>query len=488
VGTDLSTSPFFFLTMNIPPLLPSAQDAGEPSSLPSWGGAKGEPLGETLGPPPAYVGAFPETELHLCLPASFDVGQLCATTPEGGDWPPQHRVKLAYVVHSVIQGAERSHHRENSARSGTAPINAAFLRTLLGKGKKDFATLALRTLMRWGALERRKEYSRGRHARLYSLGHAHRNAPLVWQSVNAPRLAKKLAQREAAESARHASAAPAGPFIWRNLDAVSVAPAALPLANDRCALNAAERAAWTYSAGSLAAGVRRWIRYSPNTGRAYHAVTNCPSALRPFLLIDGAPCAEVDIASAQFFLLLGLYPAGSAERERFAAAVTSGDFYGWLWRETQQRTGGDPRPFASTAEREAFKIHAIRKVLYERLYPRGKVADVWAAFAGAFPELGGLIAERRRTAAAVSAFNCEMQKREAALVLGNVFGRITSAFPQSHAVSIHDAALCPTDYAEPLAQLMREEAEKLYGVAPFVRIKRHLIEESRERPARKAAA
>ena len=46
-----------------------------------------------------------------------------------------------------------------------------------------------------------------------------------------------------------------------------------------------------------------------STGRVFHDLADLPKLLRPFLRVDGALCAEVDIAACQATMMLSLYPS-----------------------------------------------------------------------------------------------------------------------------------------------------------------------------------
>jgi hypothetical protein len=409
----------------------------------------------------------------------LNLDAMAETLPGGALWPAKHRHKLASVVHTVLREANRRHAEEEV--SGCAPVNVQLLRRLLGKGAKDFVKLALDTLQAWGVIELAKDYSAGRHSRLYRLGAAFRGVPLAWRSFTAPRLAAKLRAHAEAEMVRCVGSDPVRGFIAENLRTVTVSPEGVAEAARRPYTSQAQQAAWALSLRDLAESpAQLWA--SELTGRLFHPVANCPSKLRRHLLISGEPVAEVDMSAAQFFLLLGLYPRHSDERKRFGELVASGLFYEMLcarlpaesntWRDQAQPinslwAGPDPE-----AARAGFKTLAFRKLLYERLYPDTQRRGLWPAFAVEFPELAFELAARRATQAGARSLNHEIQRAEAGLILGRVIPRIHRELPGCRPISIHDAVMCQERFAPAVASIFKAEATAVYGCTPEVKVKR----------------
>lgn len=426
-----------------------------------------------------YPSAFSAQAVVSCLlPASLDLDAMTETLPGGALWPAKHRHKLAFAIHTVLREAHRRHASNEAAEC--APVNVQLLQRLLGKGAKDFAKLALDTLQAWGAIELAKDYSAGRHSRLYRLGEAFRGVPLAWRSFHAPRLAAKLRTHGETETAQCAAADPIRGFILENLRSVTVSNEGVAEAARWPYESQAQQAAWALSLRDLSENPAQ-LQASELTGRLFHPVANCPSKLRKHLLIAGEPVAEVDVSAAQFFLLLGLYPYPSDERQRFAERVASGLFYEFLcagvpaegnpWRDPGQpinRLWAGPDPEAS---RSGFKVRAFRKLLYERLYPDTQRAGIWPAFAGEFPELAFILASRRATQAGARLLNQEMQRAEARLVLGRVIPRIRRELPVCRPISIHDAVMCQARFAPAVAGIFETEAKAVYGYAPAVKVK-----------------
>lgn len=428
----------------------------------------------------AHVGAFLQhgsTQFRCLLPASLDFAALAEHLPGVALWEPKHRYKLAFVVHSVAVGSHRRHDWKRTDEAHGAPINVTLLRKMLGKGKRDFAKVAVESLVAWGILVQTKNHCAKKHARFYALAPAYASEPCVWRTFHAPNLAKKWAQREQQETEQHLVVSPVHRMIQQNLESVSISALGLTEAAQRAFSSAGEEAAWRMAVDEIAARPAR-LSTSPLSNRVFHAVANCPRGLRPHLLIDGERTAEVDMACAQFFLLLGLYPKGSAERARYASLFL-GDFYRALFAEVCEMGegalwGGSPSSWdgpEGDALRDAFKLRAIRKVLYERLYPAKVNHAVWRAFSSLAPELSSMIAQRRVSDSSTQEFNWEMQRREAELVLGHVIPSVSSRLPGCKPVSIHDGILCQRRFAEGVKVVLERETERLYGVRPLVRVK-----------------
>lgn len=437
---------------------------------------------ENQGPTRLYVGAFSPTStsmLRCLLPSSVNLDSLCTTTPEGIRWPAKQRHKLAFVLHRIVRGSYEQHSGSDDSKAHGVPINAAYLRSLLGKGRRDFAKEALNTLAEWGIIECAGKHRAGHYSRSYRLTEAHRCSRLAWCVFDAPRLAEKLQADTATSSETAAESSPAFAFIRENLNAVTLSAEGYRDAEQRIQSfsDPRKQAAWMLTLESLREPSASF-HYSEETGRVYHCVANCPKDLRRHLLVDGEPSAEVDISSSQFYLLLGLYPKSSPERKRFGYAVSSGHFYEYL----RILTGGfGDAPVTGdvtqvwngpngAAERAAFKELAIRKILYERLYESTAATGVWLAFQHSFPELAGELALRRHSRPATRAFCCEMQRREAELVLHRAIPRIQGELAGCKPVSIHDGILCQKKFAERVAAIVTQEGSHHYGALPCVKI------------------
>jgi hypothetical protein len=190
--------------------------------------------------------------------------------------------------------------------------------------------------------------------------------------------------------------------------------------------SAAQQSAWWLTIRDLSQG-RHWLRADNATGRVFHNVTQCPRELRRFLRIAGESVAEVDIACAQPFFALSLFPQGHPERDSYVAAVTSPDFYGVLFdrmpRE-KRRVWGTCRAAWETptsTHRDRFKRHVLRHVFYDVC---SKPTPVFDALASVSPWLAGELALRRASKAGASDLARQLQRLESELMLGRVVPRI----------------------------------------------------------------
>jgi len=191
------------------------------------------------------------------------------------------------------------------------------------------------------------------------------------------------------------------------------------------------------------------------------------------LRIDGEETIEVDIAHAQPFLLLSLYPSDSSERERYARDVTWEYFYQQIFEHCANRRpwGGSVKRWEPGAtHRDRFKRHFMEKVLYSRSDTVEKTPQVFNAFGSLYPELAGILA-LRRVGDGASELAREMQRAEASLVLGRAIPRILRELPGCKPISIHDGILCQNRFAEDVRRIVADVAGEIYKVRPLVRVK-----------------
>ncbi len=424
------------------------------------------------GRPPSCCRICLQT-LLLCLPEGLDLRALLEQHGLRARWENQKRQhKLAFVVHSIL---ERSH---RDARHGKpafyVPLNAQHLRHFIGAA--DTAP-AVATLVSTGVIEQSpNNYSAGRFSRSYRLTETYREMPVVFRELTNATLARRVHLEQSTRNTEAVAGNQVRATVLRNLEALTVSPAGERLAATRCFKSDAEQAAWMLPIADLQQR-RLWLAADEKTGRIFHNVTQCPAELRRHLLIDGEETAEVDMANAQPFLLLSLYPKGgvtASERLRYANAVSSGHFYQNIFVGCRERrqwgTNSAAWAVSGNTHRERFKKHFIEKVLYSVLNPK-KEPQVFGSFRQLFPWLAAQLAVKRSTKGAARSLALEMQSQEAALVLARVFPRIAVELPACKAISIHDGILCQARFAKKVAEIVRSEARVLYGVAPLVRLK-----------------
>lgn len=410
--------------------------------------------------------------LPVLQPEGLDLPGLLEAHDLTDDWgtkKAQH--KLAFIVHRILEWTHRD--ARNEQPGFFVPLSAKVLRQFL---HARYALPAIECLIKIGVIERNPRYSSGRFSKSYRLTPTYNTRTLTLRLIRDACLANKVRRSDDARNAEALGADTTRAFILANLAHVSVSHEASVIVEARRYPSQAVAAAWLLSLHDLAQQ-RYWLRADNKSGRIFHNLTQCPRALRRFLRIGGTPTSEVDLANAQPFFLLSLYPKDHKERTDFAAIVGQGRFYEHLFlamdREKRKAWGTDLQSWTErgSTHRDRFKKHALRHVLYS--VPRfHSVEPVCVTFGRLFPWLAGELTLRCYNKAGTSALAREMQKREAELILGRVVPRIQKELRECRAISIHDGLLCETRFAPDIARLMIEETEATYGVTPLVKIAR----------------
>jgi hypothetical protein len=340
-----------------------------------------------------------------------------------------------------------------------------------------YASPAVSALVKMGVLERNPSYSAGRFSRSYRLASAYRERPTVARVVRAPALARKIHDGEAQKNAEAIGSDTTLAAMWANLHALGFAPDAGAFVAGHTYASPHTQAARVLTLDTVQHGTH-WLRRDKETGRVFHTVTQCPRELRRFLLLASEPVREVDMANAQPFFLLSLYPESEDERNTFAATVGQGRFYEALFDampRTARRSWGSDRTTwdePGSSHRDRFKKHVMRCVLYSESSGSEEATAVFTACGELFPWLAGELALRRAATGGASALARAMQRREAELVLGRVVPRILAEMPDSRPITIHDGLLCPARFAEAAKFILEEETAATYGVRPLVRVKK----------------
>lgn len=407
------------------------------------------------------------------MPSGLDLEALVQAHGLADEWGTRKREeKMAFIIHYVL--TLPCYNNRDGEKGGYVPLNAKRLESLLGP---RYATQALKTLVSMGVLERLPQYSAGRFARPYRLSPAYRGQLLRTHVIHDAVLARKLRATDDTKTAEAIAGHSSRAFVFANLAAVAVMRAGQGCVASRSYQNQAEQAAWLLSLRVLSEG-QHWLRTDKATGRVFHPLTQCPRELRRFLTIDGERAAEVDMANAQPFFLLSLYPEDCPERSRFAASVGRGLFYDDLFLAMDWP---DRKPWGfelkawkgrSSDDRDRFKKHVMLCVLYSQFRP-DKSSHVFRAFSRLYPWLARELAFRRAEKAGASALAAGMQKHEADLILGRVIPRIQAELPGCRAVTIHDGIFCQRRFAWPVACIVEAEALAVFGVRPRARVKPH---------------
>lgn len=413
------------------------------------------------------AGRKPSLNLPLCCrfyqPVGFRLSELLKANGLDEQWGSKKRQhKLAFIVHRLIEAGIR----DSRFRSlgFYVPLHSGTLRKFIGA---EYSTPALEALQQLGVIECDRRYRAGVYSRSYRLSPEYRDREVeiaLYQNNTLARRINKDREQRTAESVGECSVRG---FVLENLGAVSISSAGLAAMRARVFRSEGEQAAWYVTVSDFQLG-SHWLSLDAGTGRIFHNITSCPRELRTHLLINREPVAEVDMANAQPFFLASLYPSDHAERRRYVAAVTSGDFYAHIFRRLR-----NPRPWGTTlaqftapetTNRDRFKKHFFEKVLFAS--PPNMGSQVVSAFATLFPWLHSELCLR-----GASAVGREMQAKEAAFVLGRVLPRIRAELPECKPISVHDGVLCQRRFAGNLQRIFREECIAEFGIAPEVKIK-----------------
>jgi len=365
---------------------------------------------------------------------------------------PKRRASLDAVNHLVL-----SRHQGRKPRNGGyVPVPFALVQKIAGD---KLGPESLRDLVGIGAIECDHAYRKGERCNGYrfseeglSFGFTARLAPQY--------IAQRLQEDRAHRTRVSIGAEPAYEQMWSLLKKVRFAPEVWPalerhfqicldggkIVRGYCALLATHEI-----------NQRRWLfTYDPDTGRCFNNVSNYPKVLRPFLVLDGEPTGECDIANSQPLLLAALAYGHdhSEERTRFVELVTSGQFY-----ETLGAWAG----FVGK-DRGWLKGRVYSEVLFGHEWFRAKM---WNALATHFPHLAAYIDEVKcddhRQLALL------LQRKEAEVIVHNIIPRLTAM--GIDALSIHDGCLSRAGDVGSVMRVMEEEVEAAIGIKPLVRVK-----------------
>jgi hypothetical protein len=398
----------------------------------------------------------------------LDLAALLTEHRIADEWStPKARAKLASVVHLILESGHRYAEAENAAF--WVSLHSRWLGKLLTS--RD-ASAAVQTLCDLGVIERNDRYSAGRFSKSYRLAQPYRDAPLAFQPLTDAPLARKLREHSDERTIEAIGDNQARTAVFRSLQTITIAPEAKEFAESHPFTSSAQRASWLLTLQDFAQR-RFWLRADENTGRIFHNVTQCPRGLRKFLRIEGEHVAEVDIAAAQPFFALSLFPKDHPERAAYARLVTSNDFYAELFmrmpKANRRAWGSELEAWTrDSTHRDRFKRHTLRHVFYD-VMPTDKSPAVFQAVGDVSPWLAGELALRRVCGASELA-TC-LQTKEADLVLGRVIPRVMHELPDCRVSSIHDGFLCSDRFASDLKAIIEEEAARMLGVCPVVRVK-----------------
>jgi hypothetical protein len=389
-------------------------------------------------PAPQLAGSAPERILAPCVEEILP--QLC---PKLQAWPRTAEM-VRYCFHVVLTHADKD--------DGLAAVNA---RTFCRVTGRRHGHAILNQLVDLGYLASDGKYCAGKFSKHFKLGVRAKGLPLLHHDA-APDISRRLRQLRTNKVTEALGLSPEAQVVFTDLSRFS-----LELDQSVEAILAwcrAERPRsepfYRLAIDQLARGHHFLVRCV--TGRLFHNLASMPKKLRPLLKVDGAPCAEVDIAAAQPTLLISFYPAPSMERTRYADMIQTG-CYEYLIREIALMTG-------ERLSRDTVKQQWLKEVFGLDWQRR----QVWAILTRDFPLLCRVMDEMRADDYCETAHR--LQRLEANLVIGQMVPRIKQVMGNVGISTVHDSLLCPRLLAESVAVIMREVLVEALGVEPLLRI------------------
>lgn len=190
----------------------------------------------------------------------------------------------------------------------------------------------------------------------------------------------------------------------------------------------------------------------PRTGRFFSNFTNLSRKLRPFILMDAKSPVDIDINTAQPYLLSALYPERNEEWKRYVDDILNHDFYTRFMKEGISRD------------------EAKKQVFTYILFGRNEIAKygiLWEPFKEKYPQLADIIwkmKEKDHASVAIA-----LQRLESQGMIGGVAGDLTAK--KIPFVTIHDGILVEKPNVDLTVRLIKKHFSAITGVEPKVTIK-----------------
>ena len=197
---------------------------------------------------------------------------------------------------------------------GFSPISERRITECVGR---DFASRALHILCdpMVGVLECDGRYTPGTKCRGYRVRDEILNLDLTQRWIP-PRLAGKIYASEAKHSRIEVGDEPSHRTLWRNLCGLTLGsfpPDLLPPRSSDPKIQL-KRHAWQLAVARI--NDQRWhFATDKKTGRVFNNFTSLSKLLRPYALLDGKTCAEIDIRNSQPFFMKWTPSIGQLGRE-----------------------------------------------------------------------------------------------------------------------------------------------------------------------------
>jgi len=390
------------------------------------------------------------------LPVTLDLPRVLILS--GNQYWLKHLWKLYYILTIIYRGRWNKENDEDDYNYTI--INIKMLRRVVGD---KFATEALRLLIRLNIIVSNRHYIPGEKSRGYKFAKEH---DIYFEKVDAedsgqvpPRILNRI-PRVNLKTPEHL-------FLYENLKKVSLHESVNEFWADFKPKSPRQNDYYRKSIDFI--NGKDWSFFYDNvTGRVFNNVTSLPRLIRPYLLIDGQPVIEIDVANCQPLFLISLYGEKDyEEREKFKNVVSNGVFYEFV--NNLQKT-----PYA---EREQAKDATYRRILFGSL--KQKKYNFYKAFAAQFPILDKKI-DSIKTARYQELARI-LQTLEADIVLNGVVRQIanTTKIP---VLTVHDSIITLPRHKNQVIELLACEFKEKLGVVPILRQKEHKLIEKLDLP------
>jgi hypothetical protein len=361
----------------------------------------------------------------------------------------KHLWKLEYIITIIYRGRWNTSKKDGEY----VLINANTLQRIIGD---KFATKALRLLKKLQIVESDNFYVRGYKSRGYRFKEPYQSGVFLEIDPRADvstRLALRSPQVKV-ETIEHE-------YLLNILRRVSIS---YSISNFWTTFQPKNKRQEDYYRKSIEfIQKHQWFfTFDPKTGRVFNNITSLPSVLRPFLLIDGKPLIEIDVANCQPLLMLTFYK-DEPERHQFAAVVNQGRFYEMLNSELK-------KPYPQN-QKDKIKKAVFKQIMFGG--EKQKRFNLYKTFAKLFPLLASRIQIVKTPNHAKLAL--VLQSLEAELMIKGVVGKI-AATTKIPVLTIHDSILTFPEHEMEMRELITNQFDKRLGIRPLLKTKDCFIE------------
>jgi hypothetical protein len=212
--------------------------------------------------------------------------------------------------------------------------------------------------------------------------------------------------------------------------------------------------------------------------RLHSLITRTSSHLRPLLLLDGRPVAEVDITNSQPLLLAILMDAQHMKCLHNIVEGRPGTLLLPLSVSVSVQEIGAFRHVCETGEfydllagiagipREHAKIEVFRDVLFGKAHFRGRTTE---AFASRWPAILACVRKMKKERGHKTLAQA-LQRAESIIMLDGAGSRLLRELPGVPFLTVHDSVLTTAEAAEAVKAIMLQTFKE-YGVQPKIKVK-----------------